>query len=288
MDLWLKDAWPLANRKLSWVIEKFNPPRWEAFSSKPNDCSIIYYTDNSIDGTELQKKVQERLEMAAEGKPIISISQRPISFGRNIIVGDIGRSHHSLFTQVLVGAEAATTKYVALAEHDCMYTPEHFNWTPLNDTTFWYNVNLWFVEWRGGDHDGLYSYQRRKCMSSLICDRRLLIAALKEKILMLESGFEIRKGQPGACEPGVCDDRVAFIEAKAKWIENNYKEACNQDLRFKDVGKEVKWKAAAFRTELPNLDIRHGGNFSGMRRAKEQTYSLPYWGEFKYIMNGGE
>lgn len=27
-DLWLNDKWPAAKRKLSWVIEKFNPPYW--------------------------------------------------------------------------------------------------------------------------------------------------------------------------------------------------------------------------------------------------------------------
>lgn len=30
-DLWLNDKWPLAKRKLSWVIEKFKPPTWEHF-----------------------------------------------------------------------------------------------------------------------------------------------------------------------------------------------------------------------------------------------------------------
>jgi hypothetical protein len=28
-DLWLNDKWPLAKRKLQWVIDKFNPPGWK-------------------------------------------------------------------------------------------------------------------------------------------------------------------------------------------------------------------------------------------------------------------
>jgi len=28
-DLWLNDKWPLATRKLQWVIDKFNPPGWK-------------------------------------------------------------------------------------------------------------------------------------------------------------------------------------------------------------------------------------------------------------------
>ncbi len=101
---------------------------------------------------------------------------------------------------------------------------------------------------------------------------------------MLETGFEIRKGQAGACEPGVCDDREAFVRAKSDWIEKKYLELCEKDVRYKDIGKEKKYKAEAFRTKLPNLDVRHGGNFSGMRFGKNKTYILPYWGKFSLLM----
>jgi len=234
--------------------------------------TIIYYTDNTLESL-FEKRVQQELIKAAEGKRIISVSQKPMDFGDNICVGDIGRSHHSLFYQALTGAKSADTKYIALAEHDCMYTSEHFNWFPLDDEYFYYNVNHWFVQWTGSNIDGMYSYHRRKCMSNLICNRELFIKAVEEKIKMLETGFEIKKGQPGACEPGVCDNRKAFIEAKRQWAA------------IKDVGKE-KFSARSFRTVLPNLDIRHGGNFSGMRRAKKRCYSIPYWNDFKSVMEG--
>ncbi|MBX4189785.1 glycosyltransferase [Candidatus Parcubacteria bacterium] len=35
-DLWLNDKWPLATRKLSWVIEKFRPPTWDEYV-EPNE-----------------------------------------------------------------------------------------------------------------------------------------------------------------------------------------------------------------------------------------------------------
>ena len=200
------------------------------------------------------KRVQEELTIAAEGKPIISVSQKPINFGNNICVGDVGRSHHSLFSQVLQGACAAETKYVALAEHDCLYTPEHFNWIPPDCEYFYYNVNHWFVQW-GNKREGEYSYMRRRAMSQLVCDRELLVRALKEKVHMLETGFEIAKGQPGACEPGVCDDREAFVKAKDAWIEKIYLEKCKDNPGYKDVGKE-HFKARAFKTVMPNLDTQ--------------------------------
>jgi hypothetical protein len=239
-----------------------------------NDTTIVYYTDNSLD-EGFMIWVQFELIKAAQGKPIISVSQQPLEFGKNICVGDIGRSHHSLFTQALIGAKAATTKYIALAEHDCLYTPEHFNWIPLDDEHFFYNINQWYVQYKTGE----YSHQRRKCMSGLICNRELFIRAVEEKIRMLETGFEIRKGQPGACEPGVCDDRTAFVEARERW----YLDQCDKEPSYKDVGKE-QFKAVAFSTHYPNLDIRHNGNFSGGRRGKEKTMELPYWGNFLEYM----
>jgi hypothetical protein len=238
-----------------------------------NNLSIIFYTDNSLDEV-FAKRIQKELFKAAEGKRIISVSQKPIDFARNICVGDIGRSHHSLFFQVLTGVKEAKTKYIALAEHDCMYTPEHFNWLPPRDDVFYYNVNMWFVQWNN-KLAGQYSYFRRKTMSNLICSKDLCISAVEEKILMLETGFEIRKGQPGACEPGVCNDRQAFIEAKA------------QEAKQKDLGKEDKYTAMGFRTTLPNLDIRHGNNFSGNRRTKKIREELPYWGRFSDVINNG-
>lgn len=245
------------------------------------DITIIYYTDNSLE-PDFAERVQRELIKAAEGKHIISVSQKPMDFGDNLCLGEIGRSHHSLFTQTMVGAKAADTRYMALAEHDCMYTPEHFNWIPPDDKHFYYNVNHWYVQWNNR-RSGEYSYQRRKVMSMLICDRELYLRAIAEKIRMLETGFEIRKGQPGACEPGVCDDREAFIEAKEKWIEKTYLDKCQENPGYKDVGKET-FSARAFRTVLPNLDIRHGGNFSGGRRSKNATYTLPYWGDFRAYM----
>jgi len=36
-DIWLNDKWPLATRKLEWVIQKFRPPTWDANYMEPNE-----------------------------------------------------------------------------------------------------------------------------------------------------------------------------------------------------------------------------------------------------------
>lgn len=226
-----------------------------------SELTIVYYTDNASD-SELLKFCQNKLIESSEGRQIISVSQKPIDFGFNICVGDIGRSHLSLFTQILRGVEAVKTKYLALVEHDCLYTPEHFNWIPPKDDKFFYNVNHWLVDWQSG----MYSYFRRKVLSMLIANTELTLKAAKDKVSMLEMGALIRKGQPGACEFGVCDDRVAYVDYLAS---------------MKDFGKEIgSYRAEAFRTVNPNLDIRHKNNFSGNRRGRSRCYEIPYWGKF--------
>jgi hypothetical protein len=233
------------------------------------------------------KMVQDKLVIAAEGKPIISVSQKPIEFGLNICVGDIGRSHLSMYKQMWAGGKEASTEFISLAEHDCLYTPEHFNWIPPEPDVFYYNVNHWFVQ-ANGSRTGEYSYMRRRVLSMLICGRDIFLKAVSEKVWMLEHGWMIKKGVAGACEPGVLpseESMVPILQAEFGIKENSldYQSTLAQ---FKDLGKELgRWKAEAFRTTLPNLDIRHGGNFSGGRRARENRYDLPYWGRFEGCQN---
>lgn len=46
-NLWLKDQWPLATRKLSWLIEKFSPPSWNLDHSfdeeKKRELYLTFY-----------------------------------------------------------------------------------------------------------------------------------------------------------------------------------------------------------------------------------------------------
>ena len=241
-----------------------------------SDITIVYYTDNSLP-PEFEVRCQRELAKSAQGKRIISVSQKPLDFGDNICLPFIGRNLRSLFLQPLVGVLAAETKYIALAEHDCFYHPSHFDWRPDDDSVFWYDVNHWFVKYETGD----YAYYRRKPMSMLICTRAQFIPAVYEKIEMFETGFRLPTGGYGVCEPGVIDGREDFKMARSEWW-----------LRMKDVGKEPMYMAKGFRAELPSLDIRHGHNYSGnlgayIRRARHKTDCLEPWGKFKEYWENG-
>ena len=228
-----------------------------------DETTIIYYTDNSLE-EQFAQKVRDYLIEAAGDIPIISVSQKPLDFGLNVCLGELGRSHLSMYRQILAGVEAATTKYVALAEHDCLYTKEHFGYVPSNGE-FCYNTNHWFVQWNH-KRDGEYSRRpNRLSLSQLICERELLIEAVKEKMFLLESGAKIQRGVAGACEPGVADNSIAFVNLPPDFVA-------------------LPAKSKEFETVWPNLDIRHGHNFSGRRLWRGVKHELPYWGNFHQVM----
>ena len=131
---------------------------------------------------------------------------------------------------------------------------------------FYYNVNHWLVDIR----DGSYSYYRRKVLSMMIANTELTLRAARDKVDMISLGLQIKRGQVGACEFGVCDSRQVYVDVTGQLL--------------KEFGKDVApQKAGAFRTKLPCLDIRHGNNFSGRRRGKNKCYELPYWGRFDEV-----
>jgi hypothetical protein len=98
----------------------------------------------------------------------------------NIVVGDIGRSHLNIYRQMLVGAKAAKTKYVALAEDDILYSYEHFHSFLPRDDIFLYDMNkLSLFTWT---KPPLYSFRHnRQVVNQLIAPRQLLIEALEER-----------------------------------------------------------------------------------------------------------
>lgn len=241
--------------------------------------TILYLTDNTLD-EHIASVCRAHLRAAAGDNPIVSVSQKPLDLGSNICVGEIGRSWLNIYKQQLAGLAAVETDFVAIAEHDCLYTTEHFNWTPPDGETFYYNGNCYLVEY-GGNHpelNGMYSRwtKDRKALSQLICARDLLIRSIEERMYLLDSGLKIlrRLGEPGAFPSEVVLAARAAAEGKSHHLSGY-------------LDKHLStYTSAMFETINPNLDIRHGSNFTGPRRGKQRTYDIPYWGKFEQVMNG--
>ena len=79
--------------------------------------TILYYTSNR-ENEEFEEKIRQNILENCGDLPIISISQKPIDFGKNICVGDVGHSYLNEWRQILIGAKKARTKHVILCEAD--------------------------------------------------------------------------------------------------------------------------------------------------------------------------
>jgi hypothetical protein len=231
--------------------------------------TVIFYTDNSLPEW-LSTPVWRTLKQAVGSHPFVSVSWRPVELGKNIVIGEGVRAHLTLYKQILAGCVAADTDTVALAEHDVLYTPEHFDWQPPDLDTFYYNLSCWFVNAKQGDSSfGKYSspWGVRHATSQLICGRDLLIKNVRERIEKLEEGWTIRKGQRGACEPGV-EEEKAFVRL-------------HDDGILMPRRWNAQWISGVFATKQPNVDIRHGGNLTGWRRGHQSTFDLQPWGKLQ-------
>ena len=222
---------------------------------------------------------QKQLVKAANGKPIVSVSHEPVDIGQNICIGKHKPSWLMLYRQLLIGTEAAETKYVAMAEHDCLYNREHYDWQPLDDETFFYNENTWFVQYAEKNHTelkGMYSKwpRQRLALSQLICNRELLLETLNERLNLLDRDRKLVREIVFAGEPGLSRLR---IEQGRKWA------ASGKPVYLKKYLKDQleKEKYGVFKTRIPNLDIRHDGNFTGPRRGRKRRYDLKGWGRFE-------
>ncbi len=246
--------------------------------------SIIMCTDNTL-AEPIAALCRRVLVREAGDIPIVSVSQKPIELGVNVCLGEIGRCWTSLYKQLLVGVEAAPTDWVVVVEHDCCYTHEHLSYQPDDASVFWYNSNAWLVEGPGGNHPelfGMYSYwPRRLALSQLICNKHLLKASLLERLAILETGGRMDRQFLGCGEPGVISDRAL----------HKVQEAANsgKPIQLQRYLKDylARYEHKVFATVNPNLDIRHGSNFSGAKRGKKRCYELEPWGRFEDVIGGG-
>ncbi len=105
--------------------------------------TILYYTSNH-EKPEFEQKIIADLLSKTGDIPIISVSQKPMNLGQNICVGEVGQSYVNEWRQILIGAKAAKTKYLVMAESDFLYTPEYFQFSPKDENIYRYD-NVWIM-----------------------------------------------------------------------------------------------------------------------------------------------
>lgn len=246
-NLFIEKKWDKAKYPLSWLINKFTvdgqaPPTWDKQQLEQPDVTkgVLYYTDNRLDKMIMQA-CQNQLLKAADGRPVVSVSLEPMDFADNISL-PLERGILTMFKQILAGLEALDTDIVFLAEHDMLYHPSHFEFTPLEADKYWYNTNVWKVRFPDG-----HAMRTDFCQqtSGLCAYREFLIEHYRKRIAIVESqGFTRKMG----FEPGTH----------------------GRNERVDD------YKSGSWESEYPNIDIRHDKNLTPSRWSPDQFRSKRY------------
>lgn len=150
------------------------------------DLSVIFYTANFIDES-FASNVRKQLVKSINGLPLIVVSHKPMGIEmfkghsgeyKNIVFHAKERNFANIYRQALLGAIEAKTTYVATAEDDALYPPEHFEHVPTAGK-FAYDRNIWGIyTWTDPP---VFSWKGRRSFWTCVCERELLIEALEER-----------------------------------------------------------------------------------------------------------
>lgn len=214
------------------------------------DLTIIYLTASQIPETfaEYQRKI---LLEAIGDYPLISISRKPLDFGKNLLdTGD--KSLDNIYRQMLRGAKLAETDYVAIAEDDVLYPKEHFTFCRPDKETFAYNQNrLALFTWGVPT----YSWRNRKSNCSLIAPRKLMIEALEERF---------------AKYPSKIPDKLSG-ELGRNRVEKNLGITLRKSV---EVFSEISIIQINHDSASEGSQIRHTKRFGPIK-----AYDIPFWGK---------
>ena len=259
--LWMGNEWPQAVHKLDWLLEKFKPvPTWH------EKKAIVYYTDNRLD-EKLMDACQKQLRKAAGDIPIIATSLKGTGFGDQNIMLNEERGYLTMFKQILAGLEATDADVIFFAEHDVMYHPSHFDYIPEGEDRYWYNENVWKVRVEDG-HALHYLCQQT---SGLCAYRPLLLRHYQERVRRTEEKF---------AELGDSRDYRRFIR--------------RQGFEPGTHGREERvddFKAKSWKSEYPNIDLRHEHNLTPSRWSQDEFRNKRYckgWTEAEEVPGWGK
>ncbi len=141
------------------------------------DATVIYYTSNQ-ENESFEKKIRQKILNTIGDMPLISVSQKPIDFGKNICVGNVGLSGHNVFRQLQIGAEAATTPFIISAEADVLYPKEYFEFVPP-ELDACYRYDNVYILWQYYTRIRKFYFRKAHTEGAQICGREWLIKEIK-------------------------------------------------------------------------------------------------------------
>lgn len=213
---------------------------------------LVYYTSNRCQ-ERIVRVVRNLLTKACPDYEIVSVSQYPIDWGRNIVVPLQNRNVGSQLKQMLIGIENSKSDIIFLAEDDILYHPNHFDFTPKDKNVFYYDRNRWAVYTKTGEAVTF------KCdaISMLCAYRELLLEHYTKRVELIERKGFIR--------------RLGFSPPRGLY------------------GPERMGLKGRYKTKHPCIDIRHENSMTRIRmnlsdfrrkpRGWKKDDNVPGWGK---------
>jgi hypothetical protein len=225
----LNDEWPLATHKLQWLVDKFGPvPDWHD-GNNPSKA-IIYYTDNQLD-PDIMKACQDQLKKS--GLPITSSALKKIDFGdRTIRFPSLKRSPYALFKQILGALENTPENIIFFCEHDVLYPPSHFDFTPPQKDTFYFNTNVWKVDSGSGK---AVKVDRCDQLSGMVVWKEEALKFVREKMQQIENdGFDRHYEPRGKRETFSSTEPLVDIRhdknmTPSRWAKEQFRNQANTE-----------------------------------------------------------
>lgn len=231
----------------------------------PSDLTIMYISASEMPERWMRFQIEELLAAAGDS-PIVSVTRKPLDLGRNI-ADDGQKSYWNIYMQTLRAARIAQTPFVAMAEDDTLYTPEHFrDFRPRMDEVS-YDRSRWSLfSW---EPDPIYCLRQRISNCSLIAPRQLLIEALEERREKFPRG--VPNDSCGEVGRNRLERKLGLTCRKSvEWYCKNPIVQLNH-LTGTDVG------------DYPNM-LGNGRHFY-KKHGEIKAVEIPYWGTAKEVVS---
>lgn len=218
------------------------------------DLTCIYYTHNK-ERPEFEARIQRTLwhNLKKVGAKLISVSQKPIDFGYNICVGDVGISGNNTWRQFQIGVEASTTRYVCPAESDYLHPMEYFTFKPPTDDSFYIAQPLYVLFAQRRRYQG-FAHKPEGSEAAMVVNRDFILR-------MLSKMFNGRR-----------------YNKEDHWITKDIRQ--NLPYLFK------QGKCEYFNMSVPLITFKTDENMHRRTRTvhESRVNELPYWGSAERLI----
>lgn len=213
------------------------------------DITAVYYTCNREDES-FESKIRMKLLQVIGNSPLISVSHKPIDgFGVNICVGDRFPCDYNAHRQLLIGMQAAKTRWIACAEADVLYPPGYFNYAHARTDIVARYPNVWILnKWR--NRQGMAQYHQKFYSEC---------AQIAGRDYWIKAVASVLAGYPEWVDEAVS---TRLIFKGFEWMDRPASVAV---INFK-TGKGLRTRTGCIRGIYPRDEMDHWGTATALRR----------------------